>query len=110
MTDRKLPDDVARCNGHSEKKRGLFGELWHFISGEWVAEIRAAEEERQEREIDAMQEPDCGDKRRHYMQWACAGYCVDCIAIHHVQREQARKEELADMIAKRVLEGLGGLK
>lgn len=92
--------------GNSEKQRGLFGELWHFISGEWVAEIRAAERERQEREIDAMEEPDCGDKRRHNMQWACVGYCVDCIAIRHVKREQERNEELADIIAKRVLAAL----
>ena len=111
MTDRKLSNDVARCDGvatheMSEKKRGLFGELWQFISGGWVAEIRAAKEERQEREIDAMEVPDCGDKRRHYMQWASAGYCVDCIAIRHAKREQERNEKLADMIAKRVLEGL----
>lgn len=88
---------------NGEKPRGLFGELWHFISGEWVAEIRDAERERQEREIDAMPEPDCGNKHRHYMQMTSDGYCVDCIAIRHVQREKERNEELADMIAKRVL-------
>lgn len=91
---------------NGEKKRGLFGELWHFISGEWVTEIRAAERERQEREIDAMPEPDCGNKHRHYMQMTSDGYCIDCRAVHYLQREKERTEELADMIAKRVLEGL----
>lgn len=91
---------------NGEKPRGLFGELWHFISGEWVAEARASERKRMEQEINAMEEPDCGDKHRHYMQMTSDGYCIDCRAVHYLQREKERKEELADMIAKRVLAGL----
>lgn len=91
---------------NGEKQRGLFGELWYFISGEWVVDARKREEARKQQMIEDMPMPLCGDKAEHLENMTCFGYCIPCRVIESRQSKRRETEELADMIAKRVLEGL----